>query len=187
MTVRVIEYPVPIPTDRLCGLIDCADSAMAKLVIALVAIHSLGKTETSRLLLVDDLDLQVGTLIIQWDLARHTVYFDEVTHSVAIACLRDRCRWPRTANPHLLVSGQTAGMDTRPPISSMVMNDIFKPHGLSASKLRQDRILDEAKHTLDPVSPHARGRHLRQDRHEVRLRRPPRTALHSAPVTCSDH
>ncbi|SDM62327.1 hypothetical protein [Nonomuraea jiangxiensis] len=42
-------------------------------------------------------------------------------------------------------------MDTRPPISSMVMNDVFKPHGLSASKLRQDRILDEAKHTADPV------------------------------------
>ncbi|MEV0621816.1 hypothetical protein AB0I81_51445 [Nonomuraea sp. NPDC050404] len=31
------------------------------------------------------------------------------------------------------------------------MNDVFKPHRLSASKLRQDRILDEARHTADPV------------------------------------
>jgi integrase len=147
----VVRLPVPIPTDRLCGLIDRADSAMAKLVLALVAIHGLGKTETSRLLL-DDLDLQAGTLTIRRDLTRHTLYFDELTHSLAIAWLRERRRrWPRTANPHLLLSGQTAVMDTHPPISSMVMNDVFKPHGLSASKLRQDRILDEAKHTADPV------------------------------------
>ncbi|WP_344369380.1 hypothetical protein, partial [Streptomyces indiaensis] len=31
------------------------------------------------------------------------------------------------------------------------MNDIFRPLGLSSSKLRQDRILDEARHTADPV------------------------------------
>jgi hypothetical protein len=42
-------------------------------------------------------------------------------------------------------------MGTLPPISSMVMNDIFRPLGLSPSKLRQDRILDEARHTADPV------------------------------------
>jgi hypothetical protein len=33
----------------------------------------------------------------------------------------------------------------------MVMNEIFRPLGLSPSKLRQDRILDEARHTADPV------------------------------------
>ncbi|GAA2779351.1 hypothetical protein GCM10010505_04870 [Kitasatospora aburaviensis] len=33
----------------------------------------------------------------------------------------------------------------------MVMNGIFRPLGLSPSKLRQDRILDEARHTADPV------------------------------------
>jgi hypothetical protein len=42
-------------------------------------------------------------------------------------------------------------MDTFPPISSMVMTDIFRPLGLTPSKLRQDRILDEAKRTADPV------------------------------------
>jgi hypothetical protein len=42
-------------------------------------------------------------------------------------------------------------MDTLPPVSSMVMNEIFKPLGLTPSGLRQDRILDEARHTADPV------------------------------------
>jgi len=33
----------------------------------------------------------------------------------------------------------------------MVMTDIFRPLGLTSSNLRQDRILDKAKHTADPV------------------------------------
>ncbi|MET9134562.1 hypothetical protein [Streptomyces antibioticus] len=41
--------------------------------------------------------------------------------------------------------------DRLPPVSAMVMNDIFHPLGLALSKLRQDRILDEARHTADPV------------------------------------
>ena len=147
----VVRLPVPIPTGRLRGLIDRADGAMAKLVVALAAIHGLGKSETPRLLL-DDLDLPAGTLVVRRELARHTVYLDELTLTLAIAWLRERRhRWPRTANPYLLASRQTAVMDTLPPISSMVMTDIFRPLGLSPSKLRQDRILDEAKHTADPV------------------------------------
>jgi site-specific recombinase XerC len=147
----VVRLPVPIPADRLRGLIDRADGAMAQLVVTLVAIHGLGKSETPRLL-VEDLDLPAGSLLVRRDLARHTVYLDELTQTLAIGWLRERHRrWPRSTNPHLLVSQQTAVMDTRPPISSMVMTDIFRPLGLSPSKLRQDRILDEAMHTADPV------------------------------------
>jgi site-specific recombinase XerD len=147
----VVRLPVPIPTDRLRGLIDRTGSAMAKLVIALVAIHGLGKRETAQLLLTD-LDLPGGTLTVRRELGRHTVYLDELTHTLMAGWLRERHhRWPLTTNPHLLLSQQTATMDTQPTISSMVMNDIFRPLGLSPSKLRQDRILDEARHTADPV------------------------------------
>lgn len=147
----VVRLPVPIPTDQLRGLIDRADSAIAKLIIALIAIHGLGKRETPQLLLTD-LDLAGGTLTIRRDLGRHTVYLDELTHTLTVEWLRERHRrWPLTTNPHLLLSQQTATMDTLPPISSMVMNNIFRPLGLSPSKLRQDRILDEARHTADPV------------------------------------
>jgi hypothetical protein len=82
----------------------------------------------------------------------HTVYLDDITRALAIGWLRERHRrWPVTANPHLLVSQQTTDMDTCPPVSLMVMNEIFRPLGLTPSGLRQDRILDEARHTADPV------------------------------------
>ena len=145
----VVRLPVPIPTDRLRGLIDRADGPMAKLVVALVAIHGLGRNETPKLLL-DDLDPQDGTLLVRREFARHTIYLDELTRTLVIAWLRERRRrWPRTTNRHLLLSQQTAVMDA--PVSIMVMNEIFRPLGISPSKLRQDRILDEARHTADPV------------------------------------
>ncbi|WP_127357494.1 site-specific integrase [Actinacidiphila soli] len=144
------RLPVPIPTDRLRGLIDRANGPMAKLVVALVAIHGLGRRET-RYLLLTDLDLSHGRLTVQRDL-KHTVYLDELTHTLAADWLRERHRrWPLTANPYLLVSKQTVADDRLPPVSTMVINDIFRPLGLSPSKLRQDRILDEARHTADPV------------------------------------
>ena len=53
--------------------------------------------------------------------------------------------------PHLLLSQMSAADNTLPPISSTVMDTIFLRLRLSPSQLRQDRILDEAKHTADPV------------------------------------
>ncbi|MGW1803041.1 hypothetical protein ACWCQN_46310 [Streptomyces sp. NPDC001984] len=147
---QIKRLPAPISTDRLRGLVDRADGPLAKFVVALIAIHGLGKRETRHLLLTD-LDVARGRLTVRREL-RHTVYLDELTHALASNWLRDRHRrWPLTANPYLLVSQQTAADDRLPPVSSMVMNDIFRPLGLSPSKLRQDRILDEARHTADPV------------------------------------
>ncbi|MGH3194896.1 MAG: hypothetical protein ACRDNT_02960 [Streptosporangiaceae bacterium] len=138
----VVRLPVPFATDRLRGVIDRASGPVARLAVALVAIHALGKLEVPRLLLAD-LDLPGGRLLARRPLALHTVYLDELTRALAVAWLRERHRrWPATANPHLLVSQQTAAMDTLPPVSSMVMNDIFRPLGLTPSGLRQDRILD---------------------------------------------
>lgn len=123
---------------------------MAKLVVALVAIHGLGRRET-RCLLLADLDLARGRLTVRRGLP-HTVYLDELTHALAADWVRGRHRrWPLTANLYLLVSQQTVADDRLPPVSTMVMNDIFRPLGLTLSKLRQDRILDEARQTADPV------------------------------------
>ena len=124
---------------------------MAQLMVALVAIHGLGKREITRLLLAD-LDPARGTLVVHRPSRRHTVYLDELTQRLVVAWLRERHRrWPTTANPHLLISQQTADMDTRQPVSSMVVNDVFRRLGVLPSTLRQDRILDEARHTADPV------------------------------------
>ena len=147
----VVRLPVPIATGRLRGLIDRASGPMAQLTVALVAIHGLGKLEVPRLLLAG-LDVPGGRLLVRRPLALHTVYLDDLTRPLAIGWLQERHRrWPVTANPHLLVSQQTAAMDTLPPVSLMVMNEIFEPLGLTPSGLRQDRLLDEARHTADPV------------------------------------
>ena len=146
------RLPVPIPAGQLRGLIDRAGTPMARLVVALIAIHALGKQETARLLLAD-LDLPAGRLLTHRpDGRRHTVYLDELTHALAIEWTRERRRlWPLTANPHLLVSQVTAADETRPPVAHTVMDAIFGRLGLSPGQLRRDRILDEASHTADPV------------------------------------
>lgn len=146
------RLPAPIPTGQLRGLIDRAGTPMAKLVVALIAIHALGKQETAHLLIAD-LDLPAGRLLVRRPGSQHhTVYLDELTHALAIGWTRERLRlWPRTANPHLLLSRVTAADQTRPPIAHTVLEAIFQPLGLSPGKLRRDRILDEASHTADPV------------------------------------
>jgi len=147
--VRIL--PVPIPTDRLRGLIDRAHSPMAALVTALVAIHGLGAAELTRLRLAD-LDLTRGRLRIRRQPGSHQAYLDELTHNLARLWLRERRRrWPATTNPHLLISQQTAADRTGPPVSTLVINRIFDDLKIRPSKLRQDRILDEARQTADPV------------------------------------
>ena len=104
----VVRLPVLIATDRLRGLIDRAGGPMAQLAVALVAVHGLGKLEVPRLLLAD-LDPPGGRLVVRRPLALHTVYLDDLTRALAIAWIRERHRrWPVTANPHVLVSQQTA-------------------------------------------------------------------------------
>jgi hypothetical protein len=124
---------------------------MAGLIVALIAIHGLGKKETSRLLLAD-VDPFDGRIRVCRAAQRHTIYLGELTHTLAIGWLRERHRrWPLTTNPHLLVSQVTAADATLPLIAPTVMDAIFQRLGLSPSRLRQDRILDEARHTADPV------------------------------------
>ena len=146
------RLPVPIPASQLRGLIDRAAGPMPRLVVALIAIHALGKLETARLLL-SDLDLPAGRLVARRpDSRRHTLYLDELTHTLAIEWMRERHRqWPRTASPYLLVTRVTASDSTCPPVAHTVMEAIFEPLGLTPGKLRRDRILDEASQTADPV------------------------------------
>lgn len=146
------RLPAPIPADQLRGLIDRTQSPMARLVVALVAIHGLGKLDTARLLAAD-LNLAAGWLTVRRDGSRHhTVYLDELTSSLAAEWLRERrLRWPRTSNPHLLITRVTASDEHHPPVAHTVIEAIFTPLGLAPGQLRRDRILDEARHTADPV------------------------------------
>lgn len=150
---KVERLPAPLPSDRLRGLLDQADGAMARLAVGLVAIHALRNVELIRLRL-DDLDLARGRLTVHrgTSTSRHTVYLDELTHGLAVAWLRERRRrWPCTSNPYLLVSQQTAVDPSHPPVALLVIDRCFRRLGMTPSQLRADRILDEARHTADPV------------------------------------
>jgi hypothetical protein len=145
------RLPAPIPSDQLAGLIDRAGTPIAKIAVAMIAIHGLGKKETA-LLLLEDLDLPRGRLAVRRPTGTHTVYLDELARTLMTGWLRERrLRGPLTANPYLLVNSQTADDTAGPPVSLTAIDTIFSGLGLAPSKVRQDRILDEARHTADPV------------------------------------
>lgn len=145
------RLPAPIPSDLLRGLIDRAGAPAAKVAVALVAIHALGKKETA-LLLLEDLDLPRGRLAVRRPTGTHIVYLDELSRALMAGWLRERHRcWPLTGNPHLLVTRETAADTAGSPIALTVIDAIFGGLGLTPSSVRQDRILDEARQTADPV------------------------------------
>ncbi|MGW7134489.1 hypothetical protein ACWGIA_39975 [Streptomyces bobili] len=146
------RLPVPLPSDTLKGLLTRVSDARGQLIIALVAIHALAHEDLAPLLL-EDLDRTRGRLRVrQRGRPDHYVYLDEVTAELAAAWLRERYRrWPRTANPHLLVSRVSATDETSPRLSTEVTKTVFERAGVTARRLREDRIYDEARHTADPV------------------------------------
>jgi integrase len=147
----VENLPTNISSDRLRGMLDRASRPVTKVVIVLAAVHGLRPTDMARALLAD-LDLSTGRLTIRRATGRHIVYLDELSHALIAAWLRHRReRWPKSANPHLLVSGRTA-MDTRQQsIDMAALCAMVKPFGVTPSALRADRMLDEARQTADPI------------------------------------
>ncbi|MFI9780405.1 hypothetical protein ACIHCV_37950 [Streptomyces sp. NPDC051956] len=104
-------------------------------------------------LLLQDLDRTRGRLRIRRQgRMTHIVYLDDLTSELATAWLRERYqRWPRSPNPHLLVSRVSAADEVGPMMSTEVIKTVFERIGIPSGKLRQDRIYDEARHTADPV------------------------------------
>ncbi len=115
----------------------------------MVAIHAVPEADLVRLQAAD-LDLATGTLTIRRGLQHRVIFLDEVTAALASRWLRYRHqRWPGSRNPHPLVSQQTAADVS--PVGSTMIRAMFEPLGVRPDRLRQDRILDEARHTADPV------------------------------------
>ncbi|MER7224059.1 hypothetical protein [Streptomyces rubradiris] len=171
--------PRRIPSDRLAGLLDRAPTAMAKAVVALVAIHALGSTEIRRLHLMD-LNRSAGRLIARRRGDKHNVYLDELTLELLTDWLRERYeRWPHSTNPHLFVTQVTALDPEGPPVAKCDVQPIFTQLGSQRQKLRIDRILAEAHETADPVHL-MRLRDRTRHRDEVRQGRPP-APLHQEP------
>jgi hypothetical protein len=146
------RLPRPLSSDRLNGLIDRVDGTSAKLVIALLAIHALRPKEIRHITL-DDLDRPAGRLTVRRRNGYvHKVVLDELTLALIATWLRDRAdRWPTSTNHYLLVSQVTAYDTRNPPVTKLFLRNILIPLGVTATQLSADRLLDEARHTKDPV------------------------------------
>ena len=118
----------------------------ARLALALAAIHA-ARPKAIRELLLDDIDLGNRRLVI----TGHTRPLDDFTRHAILTWLDyRRSRWPNTANPHLIVSQQTA-LETGPVSKVWITNTL---RGLTATleRLRVDRQLKEAlTHGPDPL------------------------------------
>jgi hypothetical protein len=146
-----IRLPEPLPSDRLRGLLDRIDSAMGRLAVGLVAVHAIKVTDVGRLPLTA-LDLAHATLRLQLRGQPHTVHLDTLTRHLLDDYLQARHQqWPASPNPHLLVTTHSAHHPALPPVSYCALRRVFDQTGITPRQMWSDRVLDEARHTADPV------------------------------------
>lgn len=119
------------------GLLTGLDRADHRLVVALAAVHALSRADIAALRL-DHIDLPARSIVVRGKPRP----LDSLTHDQLIAWLRERQqRWPTTANPHLLITTQSAlGLN---PVST----GYFRTLPVAVSQLRADRLLAQARDT----------------------------------------
>ncbi|MCL3999152.1 hypothetical protein M4438_37665, partial [Streptomyces lavenduligriseus] len=146
------RLPTTLASDRLTGILDLLPDTRSRLIVALVAVHALQPHQVSGLRL-DDLDRSTARQRVRRPRRLdHVLYLDNLLMTLTTAWIRERHqRWPDSTNPHLIVSRQTAVDLTGPAVSAGLLRKPFRTIGLTAGALRTDRILDEARHTADPV------------------------------------
>ena len=94
----------PLQPTEVRAALAAAVTPAARLALALAAIHA-ARPKAIREPLLDDVDLGNRRLVI----AGHARPLDEFTHRVILDWLDyRRSRWPNTANPHVIVSQQSA-------------------------------------------------------------------------------
>lgn len=139
--------PQPLAPHRLAQAAEmAAGDPTLRVVLALTAIHALGAEETRRVQL-DDIDLPTERIHLRGiDRPLDPYTRQAINDYLAIR----RSTWPRTANPHLLVSKRTA--HELGPTTHTWMTKRLRSMGLTTTQLRTDRILDEAAATAgDPL------------------------------------
>ncbi|MFF5306722.1 tyrosine recombinase XerC [Streptomyces sp. NPDC013161] len=146
------SVPTTLPSDRIAGLLDRLDDPRDRLMVALVAIYALFPGQLVHLRRTD-LDRSKGRLRLRRaGRLDHAIYLDAFTLRLITAWeLQRHQRWPDSSNPHFFVTRNTAVDDSGPPISAGVVQHLFQRVGLPAGRLRVDRIVDEARHSADPV------------------------------------
>ncbi|MFJ9460803.1 hypothetical protein ACIRST_37760 [Kitasatospora sp. NPDC101447] len=144
--------PVNLPSDRLAGILDQLPDTRSRLIVALVAVHALFPHQVAHLRLADLNRSTARQRVRRPRRLDHVLYLDSLLMNLTTAWIRERHqRWPDSTNPYLIVSRQPAIDTTGPVISAGVLQKPFRTVRLTAQSLRTDRILDEARHSADPV------------------------------------
>ena len=95
---------LPLPAEQLQAVAAAAVTPVVRVAIALAAIHA-ARPNAIRRLHVDDIDLGNRRLTV----AGRSRPLDDLTRHVLLDWLDyRRARWPDTANPHALITQQTA-------------------------------------------------------------------------------
>lgn len=123
-----------------------AQNPALRVVLALVGVHALGPRQV-RLLRLEHLDLPNSRL----DIGGATRTMDPFTADAISGYLTHRhTRWPRTSNPHLLVTRRTA--HDQAAVSEFWLGSLLRHLPVTLRQLREDRILEEAQATeADPL------------------------------------
>jgi hypothetical protein len=147
----VDNLPAPLREEQLRGLLDRAETARDRLVVALVAVHALNNLEL-RGILLSDVDTARGKLIVRRRDRTHTIFLDELCLKLLLDWLTERQRhWPTATNTHLLTTTHGVFALGDPAIAQATLARIFQIVGVQAQHLRFDRLLDEATSTADPI------------------------------------
>ncbi|MFE9221714.1 hypothetical protein ACFYN3_36025 [Streptomyces lavendulae] len=147
-----VRVPRPIPADRLKGLLNLAGGTKDRLALVLMAVYAVRPKQVAEILL-DDLDRSTGRLRIRRpNRLDHVICLDEFALQLVKAWLVERHhRWPLSTNPYLIVSPLTALHIDRPAVGISNFSTLRDRIGINFTHLRQERFLDEARETADPV------------------------------------
>lgn len=133
------SVPAPLSSHVLSVTAAAAqDNPALQVVVALAGVHALLPGQIRHLRL-DQIDL-AGRRLDPGGLDRPLDDFTATAASGYLACRRQR--WPLTASPYLLVTRKTA--HTGEPASRFWMTSLFRGLPVTASQLRDDRIVEEA-------------------------------------------
>lgn len=140
------SIPIPLTPADLRTVAQAANHTPAlKVMVALVGIHALYPKQ-ARELRLDAIDLPRNRLILPSG-ARP---IDDYTCSAITDYLRlRRNAWPIISSPYLLVSHRS--VHTGKPVTDAWMHSLFRDLPVTAWRLRDDRLLEEAVHNGDPL------------------------------------
>jgi integrase len=136
----------PLDQHDIDDAVAAAVTPAARLIVALAGVHAARSSAVCALRL-SDADPGSRRLL----LGGQPRPLDDLTTHLLQAWLENRrTRWPGTANPHLLISAQTA-LGTG-PVSRTWVNATLRGHAATIETLRVDRQLEEAMATgADPL------------------------------------